>query len=160
MSRRNGIVVLLVLGAFGIGYASSGRTSAMNEETRKNLMTAMHGEAFAHAKYLLYADHARQASRPELADLFRRTAQMERFAHFSEEAQLAGIVGDDAANLQDAIAGESYEIDTMYREFADQARAAGEIEAAERFEEIRRDEITHRDAFKAALANLQQPVVP
>ena len=40
----------------------------------------------------------------------------------------------------------------MYRNFAQQAAAAGDKSAADRFEEIRHDEMGHRDAFKAALA--------
>jgi rubrerythrin len=45
----------------------------------------------------------------------------------------------------------------MYREFAEQAEKAGEHEAAQRFEEIRKDEAKHRDAFAAALTSLRQP---
>jgi rubrerythrin len=86
----------------------------------------MHGEAFAYAKYLLYAEHARKGGNQELADLFEKTANTERFEHFAEEAELAGLVGSDAENLRDAIKGESYEIDIMYLEFAGQAKAAGD----------------------------------
>jgi len=42
----------------------------------------------------------------------------------------------------------------MYREFAEQAAAAGDHEAAERFAEVREDEVTHRDTFTAALEKL------
>jgi len=64
----------------------------------------------------------------------------------------AGLVGSDVDNLKDAIKGESYEIDSTYLEFAGQARASGDTAAAARFEEIRHDEMGHRDAFKNALA--------
>ncbi len=120
-----------------------------------NLSTAMHGEAFAYVKYLLYAEHARKSGHKELADLFEKTANTERFEHFAEEAQLAGLVGSDADNLKDAIKGESYEIDTMYLEFAQKATVAEHTAAAARFEEIRHDEIGHRDAFKMALVKLE-----
>jgi rubrerythrin len=155
MAIKHAFVALLTLGALGVGVAITTGTAAMNEQTRKNLMTAMHGEAFAYAKYLLYADHARQSGHTEIADLFERTAKTERLEHLAEEAQLVGLVGDDAANLRDAIAGESAEVSTMYREFAEQARSVGDTAAAERFEEIRHDEMTHRDEFKAALAKLE-----
>ena len=128
----------------------------MNEQTMKNLSTAMHGEAFAYAKYLLFAEHARQNGNPKVADLFESAAKTERFEHFSEEAQLAGLVGSDSDNLKDAIKGESYETETMYREFAQQAKQVGDLEAAKRFEEIRLDEAKHRDAFNAALSNLKK----
>ena len=128
---------------------------SLDPETMDNLLTAMHGEAFAFVKYLLYAEHARKSGKKELADLFEKTANTERFEHFAEEAQLAGLVGSDADNLKDAIKGESYEIDTMYLDFAQKAKAAGETASAVRFEEIRHDEMGHRDAFKIALAKLE-----
>jgi rubrerythrin len=127
----------------------------LDQKTLDDLSTAMHGEAFAHAKYLLYAEHARKSGNKELADLFEKTANTERFEHFAEEAELAGLVGSDAENLRDAIKGESYEIDIMYLEFAGQAKAAGDAAAAARFEEIRHDELGHQDAFKVALTKLE-----
>lgn len=126
----------------------------LKPQTVDNLSTAMHGEAFAYAKYLLYAEHARKNGNKELAELFEKTANTERFEHFVEEAELAGLVGSDADNLKDAIKGESYEIDAMYLEFAGQATAARDTAVAARFEEIRHDEMGHRDAFKSALAKL------
>jgi rubrerythrin len=116
----------------------------------------MHGEAFAYAKYMLYAKHARQNGNTELANLFKTAANVERFQHLAEEAQLAGLVGSDADNLKEAIKGESYEVETMYRQFAEQAASAGDKAAADRFEEIRRDETGHRDVFKAALADVEK----
>jgi len=93
----------------------------------------MHGEAFAYAKYMLYAKHAQQNGNTELANLFKTAANVERFQHFAEEAQLAGLVGSDADNLKDAIKGESYEVETMYRQFAEQAASVGDKAAADRF---------------------------
>jgi rubrerythrin len=128
----------------------------MNKTTMDNLLTAMHGEAFAYAKYMLYAQHARQNGNTELATLFETSANAERFEHFAEETELAGLVGSDVDNLKDAIEGEAYEVDTMYREFAEQAATAGDKAAADRFVEIRNDEMKHRDAFKAALATIEK----
>lgn len=132
------------------------RNGSLSPKTQDNLSTAMHGEAFAYAKYMLYAHHARQHGNEDLAKLFTTAARVERFQHFAEEAQLAGLVGSDTDNLADALKGESYEVDTMYRQFAEQATAAGDKAAAERFEEIRQDEMGHRDLFKSALNSLQQ----
>jgi rubrerythrin len=128
----------------------------MNQRTQKNLMTAMHGEAFAFVKYMLFAEHARKNGLPELVDLFEKTAYVERFEHLAEEAELAGLVGSDVDNLSDAIEGESYEVETMYKEFAEQAAADGDQAAASRFAEVRGDEMGHRDAYKAALIKLNQ----
>lgn len=126
----------------------------MNKTTIANLSTAMQGEAFAYAKYMLYAERARQNGNTELAQLFENAAKEERLEHFAEEAELAGLVGTDADNLKDAILGESYEVETMYRDFARQAAEVGDQAASDRFMEIRHDEMKHRDAFKAALAKL------
>ncbi|HEV2387055.1 MAG TPA: rubrerythrin family protein [Candidatus Acidoferrales bacterium] len=128
--------------------------SRLSQSTLDSLMTAMKGEAFAYVKYMLFAEHARNNGRPDIAAAFERAAKTERFEHFAEEAQLAGLVGTDGENLLDALAGESYEIETMYKEFAQLAFEAGDREAAERFEEVRQDEIEHRDLFRAALEKL------
>lgn len=128
----------------------------MNAQTREHLLQAMHGEAFAYARYMLFAEQARRNGRPALADLFERTAHTERFEHFAEEAELASLVADDEENLRAAIEGEAYEVETMYREFAEQARLAGDTAAAERFAEIRKDEAIHRADFGRALEQLQQ----
>jgi rubrerythrin len=151
------ILTAAVLAVAAVAFVStpvSTQSKPLSQTTREHLNTAMRGEAFASAKYLLYAEHARTHRNTEIADLFERTGNVERLEHFKEEADLAQLVGDDAANLRDAIAGESYEIDTMYREFAEQAYAAGDNAAGAQFEEIRRDEMRHRDAFKAALEKL------
>jgi len=110
----------------------------------------MHGEAFAHAKYNLYADHAAQTGHPSIAKLFRGTAQVELREHFAGEAVLAGLVGSNRANLTDAITGETYEAKTMYPGFAHQAAKAGDHHAAGLFSEIGRDERAHAHAFTAA----------
>ncbi len=145
---------IVVMAAFlAIGGAGAQKHPALSKQTRANLSTAMQGEALAYAKYTLYAQHARANGKKQLAALFEKAARTERLQHFSEEAHLSGLVGSDVDNLRDAIQGESYEVETMYREFAQQAAAAGDKSAADRFEEIRHDEMGHRDAFKAALAN-------
>ncbi len=140
---------------FALGRTTAGVHPTFTKQTMDNLSTAMHGEAFAYAKYSLYAEHARKNGNKEVADLFEKAAKMERFQHFAEEAQLAGLVRSDAENLRDAMKGESYEVGTMYFEFAQQATKDGDKAAADRFEEVRRDEMKHRDAFKAALAALE-----
>lgn len=143
---------------FVAGHVTAKGGGSLSPKTQENLSTAMHGEAFAYAKYQLYAKHAEQNGDIELAKLFRTAANIERFQHFAEEAQLAGLVGSDADNLRDAIKGETYEVETMYRQFAEQAAAAGDKAAADRFNEIRHDEAGHRDVFKAALSHIEEHV--
>jgi rubrerythrin len=81
---------------------------------------------------------------------------VERFEHLAEEAELAGLLGSDVANLENAIEGESDEVDRMYLKFAEQAAADGDQAVAERFSEVRDDEMGHRDAYIAALTKLNQ----
>ncbi len=140
---------------FTIGHVTAQSEKKLSDQTMQNLSTAMHGEAFAYAKYQLFAAHARKGGNVKLANMLDATAKTERFEHFAEEAKLAGIVGSDADNLKDAIQGESYEATTMYREFSEQAEKAGDHQAALRFEEIRKDEMKHRDAFAAQLQALE-----
>jgi len=110
---------------FAAGHLTATGGSGLSQKTKENLSTAMRGEAFAYAKYKLYAKHAEQNGDAELAELFTTAANIERFQHFAEEAQLAGVVGSDAANLKDAIKGESYEVETMYRQFAEPLESHG-----------------------------------
>ena len=149
---------IAALAAAGAACVMLGRATAkdakLSAQTHQNLETAMHGEAFAYAKYMLFAEHARQSGHPEIAKLFEDAAKTERFEHFAEEAQLAGLVGSDADNLRDAIKGEHYETTQMYPKFSSQAQAAGDKAAAERFGEVAKDEAKHRDAFQKALDSL------
>ncbi len=129
----------------------------MSPHTRKKQLEAMHAEAFAIVKYTLFARRARENGREGLAALFEGAAQPGRLGHFAEEAALAGVVGSDADNLRDAIGGESYEAERVYRESAEQAAAAGDGAAAARFAALRQGERAHRDAFRAALRQLEAP---
>lgn len=148
------VTIAVVATSFTIGHILAQTEKKLSEQTTENLSTAMHGEALAYAKYLLFAQHARKDGNTELALLLEKTAKTERFEHFAAESKLAGMVGSDANNLKDAIKGENYETTTMYREFAEQAEKAGDHQVAVQFEEIRQDEMKHRDAFAAALAKL------
>jgi rubrerythrin len=128
----------------------------MSPHTRKNQLEALHRGALAIVKYTLFARRARRNGREALAALFEGAARVDRLEHFAEEAGLAEVVGSDADNLRDAIKGENHESTTMYPQVAKQAAAAGDKAAADRFEEIGRDEAKHRDAFQNALDDLEQ----
>src|SRR5690242_17554444 len=128
---------------------------AISARSRKNLLEAMQGEAFAFAKYKLFAGQARKNGDNELAGLFDKTADQEYLEHFTELADLQQLAGTDEQDLTNAIAGESFEVDTFYKRFADEAREDGDEHVAGRFEEIRRDEAYHQLAFQEALIKLQ-----
>jgi len=127
----------------------------LSPRSRQNLLDAMKGEAFAYAKYKLFAIHARKAGNLDLAELFDHTADQEFFEHFKEEADLLNLVGNDEQDLNHAIAGESFEVNSMYKDYAKQAAEDGDDAVAVRFDEIRHDEAAHLLAFQDALIRLQ-----
>ncbi|GAA3426213.1 hypothetical protein GCM10018953_33960 [Streptosporangium nondiastaticum] len=127
----------------------------VSSRTLEDLRAAMRGEALAHARYGLYAEHARANGRPRLAMLFEHAAQVELTEHFAEEARLAGLVRSTAANLCESAAGETAEGTDAYPGYARQAAAAGDRAAAERFSEIARDKLRHAREFKDALSGLR-----
>lgn len=126
----------------------------LSAQTRANLEAAMHGEAYANLKYLRYAEQAEASGKPELARLFRESANIEANEHFDREAQALQLGGVNSANLEGAMAGEHYENVTMYIDFARQAEADGDAKIAAMFRQIAVDEGIHYDAYKAALAKL------
>ncbi|MGW5665945.1 ferritin family protein [Streptomyces sp. NPDC003758] len=123
----------------------------MRSQTLADLTTAMKGEAFAHASYNLFGAQADREAHPAVGNLFRATAQTELGEHLREAATMTGVVGTNAADLRQAIDGETYEHQVMYRGFAEQARKDGDLDAAKLFTEIAGDEGRHRDAFRTAL---------
>ncbi|HSC49333.1 MAG TPA: ferritin family protein [Gaiellaceae bacterium] len=130
----------------------------MDEQTHDNLITALHGEAFAYARYRLFAAQAREEGDLDLAEMLEGLAAVELNEHFAELAELAGLVGGDLENLELALRDENLEVEETYPSFANQARAAGELAAAERFDEIRADELEHARTLETALERLVVPV--
>lgn len=131
-----------------------GAGTQLHAGTKSDLSTAMHGEAFAYAKYMLYAKQARANGDAQLASLFEHTANVELNNHFATHAYEYGLVGSNQQNLRDSIAGENYETTAMYPQMATRALQAGDTKVATVFSAIGKDERTHRDRFKAALSGL------
>jgi rubrerythrin len=112
----------------------------------------MHGEAFAHARYLTFAQRARAQGSANLANLFQHIATVELREHFAAEASLAGIVGTDHSNLNSAIAGETDEANVLYPNAARQAYAVSErLFIANLFMRTANQEARHATHFAAAL---------
>jgi rubrerythrin len=130
--------------------------SPLADSTRANALSAMHGEAMAHAKYLAYAAQAQQAGRDQAAQQFTSAAHTELSDHFAREADLIGLGGDIAANLREAISGETNDA-TMYRGFAKQANADHDIAATALFTDLGDDEATHAKDFTTALTAVTGP---
>ena len=129
----------------------------MDAQTHENVVVALQREAFAHARYLLFASAARKRGAERLATMFEGIAAAELREHFAELAELADLVGSDADNVAAAIRDENFEVEWKYPQFADQARAAGELEVAERFAEMAEDEREHAKTLEDALERHEVP---
>jgi rubrerythrin len=129
----------------------------MDAQTHENVLAALHAEAFAHARYLLFASAARKRGSHRLASMFEGIAAVELQEHFAELADLVGIVGTDADNIRTAILDENLEVEETYPRFAEEARAVGEAEVAERFAEMAEDEREHEKTLEQALERLEVP---
>jgi len=131
-------------------------------KTLENLKEGFAGESQANRRYLYFARQADIEGYPDVAGVFRDTAEGETghaFGHmeFMEEVgdPVTGEpVGDTEANLGSAIAGETYEFTEMYPGFAKAAREEGFDEIAEWFETLARAERSHAMRFQKALDGL------
>lgn len=140
--------LLPLICVFLLVLAVLAKQSSLSQQAQKDLSAAMHRDAFAYAKYSLFAKQARDTGDTELAELFERTANSERFEHFANEAKLAGMAGSNIENLRNAIESEVDDV-------AKHASAPHDKAVADLFEQIRHEELNHRESFKAALAKRQ-----
>ena len=92
--------------------------------TQENLKEAFAGESQANQKYRAFAKKAEQEGFPNVARLFRTTAEAERI-HAEGHLNALGAVGSTAENLQAAIGGETHEHKEMYPPMLAQAEADG-----------------------------------
>ncbi len=133
------------------------KITTLKPHTLQNLLTAMHGEALANAKYLTYSQAARAHGSLRVAELFAGTAKVELREHFATEANLAGLAGGSRANLLVAIGGETNEAKVVYPDAAQQAYLAGERVIGNLFRQTAHDESRHAATFASALRQLTLP---
>lgn len=125
-------------------------------KTLDDLMAAFAGESQANRRYLAYAKKADDEGFPQVARLFRAVAHGETI-HALSHLRVAGMVKSTAENLQEAIAGETYEFTTMYPEFIDEAESADEKKAVGSFTDAMEVEKVHEQLYSEALKNLDMP---
>jgi len=132
-------------------------------KTHENLKRAFITEAVANRRYLYSARQADVEGYPEIAGLFRDTAEGET-GHANGLMEFLRKLGDPATelpigttvkNLESAIAGETSESGVQYPEMAETARAEGFVEVAEWFETIAQAEKNHSARFAAGLKTLR-----
>ncbi len=135
--------------------------------TLDNLQAAFDGESNAHARYLLFAAKAEEEGFGKVASLFRAAARAEQI-HASNHASVIKQLGatptadiktadvrSTKENLLAALAGESYERDTMYPEFLALARKENNKDALRTFNFAKSAEAEHAKLYQEALDNLE-----
>lgn len=124
-------------------------------KTIKNLMDAFAGESQANRKYTAYANKAEAEGKINAAKLFRAAAYAETI-HALRHFEVAGKIGTTAENLQDGVNGETYEFETMYPPFIEQAEAEENKAAVKTFTYAMEAEKVHAKLYKEALENIDE----
>jgi rubrerythrin len=121
----------------------------------QNLKEAFAGESQANRRYLYFARVADIEGYPDIAGLFKDTADAET-GHAFGHLDFLKEVGDPATgvpfgktelNLKSAVEGETYEYTQMYPGMAKTAREEGLPELAEWFETLAKAEKSHAGRF-------------
>lgn len=147
--------------------AKTATKSIKGTKTEKALLAAFAGESQARNRYTYFASVAKKAGYEQIAGIFLETAENEkehakRFFKFLEGGEVeisaaypAGIIGDTAANLEAAAAGEHLEWTKLYKEAGDLARSEGFDEVGKQFDEIAEVEVEHEKRYRKLLQNIK-----
>jgi rubrerythrin len=135
--------------------------SVKGTRTEENLKAAFSGESQANRRYLYFANMADIAGAPDVASVFRSTAEGETgHAHGHMEYLINGGAGEPgtgmpaksvAEALEAAIHGETHEYSDMYPGMAKEARDEGFDEIADWFETLAKAERSHANKFTKTL---------
>ena len=128
-------------------------------KTHDNLKAAFAGESQANRRYLYFAKMADVEGYPDIAGLFRDTAEGETGHAHGHLDYLKKVgdpatgkpIGDTESNLAAAVAGETHEYTDMYPGMAKTAREEGFGEIADWFETLAKAEKSHAGRFQSAL---------
>jgi rubrerythrin len=131
-------------------------------KTHQNLKDAFAGESQANRRYLYFAKVADVEGLPDVAGLFKDTADGETghaHGHLDFLKQVGDpatglAIGNTAKNLKAAVAGETHEYETMYPGMAKTAREEGFEDVAEWFETLAKAEKSHAGRFQKALDSI------
>lgn len=141
-------------------------TKVKGSLTERNLLTAFAGESQARNRYNYFAGAARKEGLRQIEAIFAETADQERehakrLFKFLEGGEVeirasfpAGVIGSTLDNLKAGKAGEDYEWQSMYPDFAKIAREEGFSEIANCFEAIAVAEKHHSERYGILADNL------
>lgn len=122
--------------------------------TNENLKESFAGESQANQKYRAFAKKAEKDGMPNIAKLFKTTAEAERIHAEGHLAAMDGI-GSTVENLKAAIGGETYEFETMYPPMLETAEAEGH-KAKRMFKYALDAEAVHAKLYAMALEAAEQ----
>ena len=120
----------------------------------EDLKEAFAGESQANQKYRAFAAKAEQDGFPNIARLFRTTAEAERIHAEGHLKSLDGV-GTTSENLKAAISGETHEYTEMYPPMLERATAAGH-KAKRMFGYAVEAEAVHAKLYALALEAVRQ----
>ena len=127
-------------------------------KTEQNLMTAFAGESQARNKYTYFASVAKKEGFEQIAAIFENTANNEK-EHAKLWFKALGELGDTAANLAAAAAGENYEWTDMYDRFAKEAEEEGFVKLAAQFKAVAAIEKALEERYRDLLKNVEMQQV-
>jgi len=119
-------------------------------KTMGDLKAAFAGESQANRKYTAFAKKADEEGHPQVARLFRAAAHGET-VHALNHFKVMGEIKTTTENLKTAIAGETYEFETMYPDFIKDAVAEQNAPANVTFSRANEVEKIHAKLYKEAL---------
>jgi rubrerythrin len=122
--------------------------------TQEILAAAFAGESQANRKYLAFAKKADVDGLPQLAKLFRATAEAETI-HAHAHLKAMGGIKSSVENLKPAIEGEAHEFKQMYPDFLEQARKDKNQKAEFSFAYALAVEEIHHGLYEKALAAVE-----
>ncbi len=136
--------------------------SLKGTKTHDNLKAAFAGESQANRRYLYFAKQADVEGYPDVAGLFRDTAEGETGHAHGHLDYLKAVgdpatdlpIGDTMENLKAAIAGETHGYTDMYPGMAKSAREEGFAEIADWFETLAKAEKSHAGRFAKGLEGI------
>ncbi|MEM0141127.1 MAG: rubrerythrin family protein [Thermoplasmatales archaeon] len=123
--------------------------------TEKNLNDAYCGESKAAMKYMIYSDVAEKNGFPNVAKLFRAISYAET-VHATNHYRNLGMIKGTSDNLEDAIAGEHYEVTEMYPVFNEVAKFQKEAGAETSTRYALEAEKIHESLYKEALESVNR----
>ncbi|MEM1581050.1 MAG: rubrerythrin family protein [Candidatus Bathyarchaeia archaeon] len=85
----------------------------MRKMTEENLKSAFAGESQAYMRYLIFSEKAEEEGFKNVGKIFRAIAYAEQ-VHATNHYNVLGMIRNTAENLQEAINGETFEVNEMY----------------------------------------------